>query len=73
MSLTVWLTLLAGWLEAVLTLSSGGWRRLGDGGASPGWRRRFLVIKAVGVVEMLKIYIFTEEGNELELETNVSK
>ena len=37
------------------------------------WRRRFLVIKAVGVVEMLKIYIFTEEGNELELETNVSK
>ena len=33
----------------------------------------FLVIKAVGVVEMLKIYIFTEEGNELELETNVSK
>ena len=62
-----------GRLEAVLTLSSGGWRRLGDGGASPGWRRRFLVIKAVGVVEMLKIYIFTEEGNELELETNVSK
>ena len=56
----------------MLTLSSGGWRRLGDGGASPGWRRRFLVIKAVGVVEMLKIYIFTEEGNELELETNVS-
>ena len=32
----------------------------------------FLVIKAVGVFEMLKIYIFTEEGNELELETNVS-
>ena len=60
--------------EAVLTLSSGrvetpgGWRGF-TGMAAP----CFLVIKAVGVVEMLKIYIFTEDGNELELETNVSK